>query len=353
MSTYRLTGTLRGTDLREAWIIDGKIAHDGPDDAIDISGYVYPGLLDTHTHPGLNRDGDRLADGEVQRRLRAHRAAGVTAIQDCGGQQNPNDSRIAGLPRVLHCGQHIAQPKRYPRYLASEIEPNDLVAEVLRQLENSDGWVKLIGDWIDRDAGDLHPLWERDVLIDAVQALHGAGGKITVHTFASETVDDLLEAGVDGIEHGTGMTRDHLIEARDRGILLTPTVHQVSRFPEFAEQGAKFPAYAQRMLAMDAQRVEHLAMMVDVGSHFLMGSDTAEDVEDVTLVDEILDAVRDGMPSDVVMAAASWQGRERLGFPSWEEGAPADFVVYDDDPERRIEILRTPVAVFIDGENYC
>ena len=38
-----------------------------------------------------------------------------------------------------------------------------------------DGWIKLVGDWIDRDIGDLAPLWSDEILkqaIDAAQALH-------------------------------------------------------------------------------------------------------------------------------------------------------------------------------------
>jgi hypothetical protein len=35
------------------------------------------------------------------------------------------------------------------------VEPDDLVAEVERQAGRGDGWVKLVGDWIDRSTGDL------------------------------------------------------------------------------------------------------------------------------------------------------------------------------------------------------
>lgn len=350
--TIHLTGTLRGTDAIEAWIVDGRITKERPHDAPiaeSVSGYVYPGLLDVHTHPGLSRTPEPLAIEEIRRRLEILGSVGVTAVRDAGSQQDANDARVEGLPRVLHCGRHIAQYKRYERYLATETKPADLPAEALRQLAVSGGWIKIVGDWIDREVGDLTPLWPRDALVDAVAAVHEAGGKVTVHTFARETIDDLLDAGVDGIEHGTGMSRDHLLEAANRGILITPTVHQVRRFPEFAEAASKFPVYQERMLGMDAQRREHLALMVETGTHFLMGSDTAEEVGEVNLTDELIDAVADGMPADIVMAAASFAGRERLGMPSWQDGAPADVVVYSEDPEANIGTVRTPAAVFIDG----
>ncbi|MFP7695903.1 amidohydrolase family protein [Trueperella sp. LYQ143] len=353
MTNYQLSGVLRGCDRDTVWVVDGRLSDRQPAGPVEqIRGYCYPGLLDCHTHPGLRRVPQPLSVEQIRQRLSILARAGITAVRDAGGQQNPNIAHRTGLPKVIHCGQHIAQYKRYPRYLAAEIEPKDLVGEALRQLAVSDGWIKIVGDWIDRSLGadaDLTPLWPREVLVDAVQAVHEAGGKVTVHSFARETVDDLLLAGVDGIEHGTGMTRDQLVEARDQGILITPTVHQIRRFPEFARDGAKFPRYVRRMLAMDAEREEHLAMMVDVGIRMLMGSDTAENVAEVNLIDELIDAVDDGIPADRVMAAASYSGRQYLGLPNWQVGAPADVVVFADDPEQDIAVVRQPRLVLIDG----
>ena len=57
------------------------------------------------------------------------------------------------------CGRHIARTKRYIRNFAHEIEPDQLVEYVRGEARAGDGWVKLVGDWIDRDVGDLRPLW--------------------------------------------------------------------------------------------------------------------------------------------------------------------------------------------------
>ena len=353
MTTYHLTGVLRGVERSEVWIADGHIAYAPPGGPTEeLSGWVYPGLVDAHTHPGLSHGPERVATADIVRRLEACRAQGVTHIREMGAQANVSPALKAGLPKVIRAGQHIARAKRYIRYLAVDVEPRDLPAEALRQLSRGDGWIKIVGDWIDRSCGaesDLMPLWPREALVDAVTAVHEAGGKVAVHTFARETIDDLLEAGVDSIEHGTGMTRDHLIEARDRGILLDPTVRQVATFPEIASHAVKYPVYRGRMLAMDAQRAEHVQLMVELGSHFVMGSDTAEDVGERGMAAELVCATANGMPASVAMAAASYDGRRLLGLPAWEEGAPADVVVYDADPEVEIETVLHPKAVLIDG----
>ena len=55
------------------------------------------------------------------------------------------------------------------------------------------------------------------------------------------------------------------------------------------------------------------------------------------------------MPADLVMAAATFDGRAKIGFDVWAEGEPADVVVYREDPEVNIETLREPLAVFASG----
>ncbi|MDR6939109.1 amidohydrolase family protein [Arcanobacterium hippocoleae] len=374
MTIYHLSGELRGTALREAWIAAGVLHHENPlgsgskkfsdigadgtiagiavnlpESVVEINGFIYPGLLDTHTHIGMNHGAAAPSDAQMRQRLEICAKHGVTAIRDSGGQRNPNEVACIGLPKVIHCGQHIARRKRYTRYLAVEVEPGDLLAEVEVQAAKSDGWIKIIGDWIDRERGDLTPLWEADLLQAAVERAHELGVKVTVHTFAAETVPMILAAGVDGIEHGTGMSFAEIEMAREAGIVLTPTVNQISRFPEFAAAGHRFPVYQKRMLGMDLQRSEHLQMFVDAGIDLLMGSDTAEDVAERGLWVELETAVANGMPADTVMAAASWRGRELLGFDTWGAGAPADFVVYETDPEQDITVVSRPKHVFIDG----
>ena len=52
---------------------------------------------------------------------------------------------------------------------------------------------------------------------------------------------------------------------------------------------------------------------------------------------------RYGMPADDALGAASWRAREWLGLDAaLDEGAPADFVVYDRDPLADLSALRTP-----------
>src|SRR5690606_38834061 len=150
------------------------------------------------------------------------RDAGVLLLRDVGSTSDI--SALTGdptLPRIVGSGRFIARPKRYLPGYGVEIEPEQLATETARQAAAGDGWVKIIADWIDRDAGgdaDLAPLWSPAQLADAVAAAHALGARVTAHTFSTEAVGALLDAGFDCIEHGTGMTEEHMKRAAEVGI---------------------------------------------------------------------------------------------------------------------------------------
>src|SRR5699024_3517725 len=72
------------------------------------------------------------------------------------------DGRTAA-PRIVRAGHHLARPKRYLRYYARELDDvTGLPAAMAEEAGRGDGWVKIVGDWIDRARGAdsvLEPLW--------------------------------------------------------------------------------------------------------------------------------------------------------------------------------------------------
>jgi imidazolonepropionase-like amidohydrolase len=153
---------------RDVWVRDGRITFEPVPGAETVSrgGWLLPGLVDAHCHVGIATGGGHVSDLEGQRgQALAERAAGVLALRDCG---SPVDTRALDdepdLPRIIRAGRHIARTRRYIPGLAVELEPGDLTAEVCRQAGRGDGWVKLVGDWIDRGVGDLAPEWPRAAL---------------------------------------------------------------------------------------------------------------------------------------------------------------------------------------------
>ncbi|MGC0273972.1 amidohydrolase family protein [Pseudactinotalea sp. Z1739] len=336
-------------------IADGVLRLDdaGSADRI-IEGWAVPGLVDVHCHVGLGPLGE-VEESTVLAQARADLAAGTLLVRDAG---SPVDTRWLAdrddVPEIIRAGRHLARPKRYLRYFAIELESVDeLPGAMAVQARAGDGWVKVVGDWIDRARGpaaDLEPLWPDEQLARGVESAHAEGARVTVHTFATETIDPILAAGVDCIEHGTGMSASQIASAAQRQTPVVPTLLQVGTFDKIADQGAaKFPAFAQRMRAMHARRYQHVHDLYEAGVPLLVGTDAGGTLAHGLIAQECAEMVRAGVPAVDVLAAASWAARAYLGRPGIAEGAPADLVVYPADPRADIGVLAHPTAVIRRG----
>ena len=66
--------------------------------------------------------------------------------------------------------------------------------------------------------------------------------------------------------------------------------------------------------------------------------------------DEVAALAGAGIPLADVVAQASWRGREWLGWPGLEEGAPADLIVYDEDPRANLATMAQPRRIVLRGQ---
>ncbi|MFV0427861.1 MAG: amidohydrolase family protein [Arachnia sp.] len=349
---YRLTGTvLPQTEPRELWIADGRIV-DGPVDRAETIAedcYVLPGLIDAHCHIGLGPQG-ATSDADIVAQAQSDLAAGVMMIRDCG---SPADTRFvqerSDLPRLIRAGRHIARPKRYIRFAAAEVDPERLEQQVRHEARCGDGWVKLVGDWIDRAVGDLAPLWPTDIAAQAIQAAHEEGARVTAHCFDERSVAELVAAGVDCVEHGTGMSDDVISVMAERGVALVPTMINLANFPTYAAQGSeKFPRYAEHIMALHARRRDTIGKAIDAGINVYCGTDAGTVVAHGRVHDEIAELAMIGGP-EFAIGAASWRGRTWLGGDNLSPGASADLIVCDSDPRENLEALRHPATKLLRG----
>lgn len=345
-------------EVPDMWVKDGRVSLIRPSapgtNMSDLDGWVLPGLVDVHCHVGLGPDG--AVDRAVARtQAVADRDSGVLLMRDAGSPLDTSWVRDRpDLPRLVRAGHHLARPKRYLRHYGLELDDvSQLPAAVRREARRGDGWVKLVGDWIDRDLGpaaDLRPLWPDDVLAEAVAVAHAEAARVTVHAFSDEVVPSLLAAGVDAIEHGTGIHPDLMYETSERGVAVTPTLLQIGQFEEIAAQAdGKYPVFAARMRGLHARRHEQVRALYDAGIQLLVGTDAGGTIGHGRIAEECAELVAAGIPAAAVVAAASWQAREFLGYATLVEGASADFVVYPADPREDIGVLRYPTAVVLRG----
>jgi imidazolonepropionase-like amidohydrolase len=337
---------------RELYVVDGRVTYEKVAGAENGgSGWIVPGLVDAHCHVGLDSQGG-VDEATTEAQAVADRDAGALLLRDCG---SPVDTSWIhdrdDLPRLIRAGRHIARTRRYIRNYAHEVEPEDLTAYVVKEAQRGDGWVKLVGDWISRDAGDLAPSFPPEAFAAAIEAAHEQGARVTAHCFGETVLPTLIEAGIDCIEHGTGLTTDLIDTMIARGTALVPTVVQLNNFPEYAAAGEeRFPAYAATMRDLYAHRRETIMSAYEAGVPIYAGTDAGGVLPHGGIAGEVLELAAYGFAPEDALGAASWRAREWLGWNApLEEGAPADFVVLDRNPLEDLSVLKSPTRVVLRG----
>ena len=335
------------------WIVDGVLSAEpvaGAETVFD-GGWIIPGLVDAHCHVGLGAHGPVEDIAECVEQAETERGVGALLLRDCG---SPIDTRSLDdrddLPRIIRHGRHLARPKRYQRGFAIELEDESQLPDaVAEQARWGDGWVKLVGDWIDREVGDLAPLWSDDVLKSAIAAAHAEGARVTAHVFSEDALPGLINAGIDCIEHGTGLTDDTVELMVEHGTALVPTLINVENFPGIADAAEKYPAYASHMRDLYERCRPRIAAAHDAGVPIFAGTDAGSMVAHGRIGDEIDALKRVGMTPTEALGAASWTAREWLGRPTLEHGAPADLICYADDPRAGAAVVNDPAVVVLRG----
>jgi imidazolonepropionase-like amidohydrolase len=353
MTALRFSGpVLPDGEVRDLYVVDGRVTLEpvaGAERAVD--GWIVPGLVDAHCHLGLDDDGG-ISDEETEQQAIEDRDAGALLIRDCG---SPVDTawihEREDLPRLIRAGRHIARTKRYIRNYAHEVEPADLPSYVAQEAQRGDGWVKLVGDWISRDDGDLMPSFPPEAFAEAIRVAHEHGAKVTAHCFGHEVLAGLLEAGIDCIEHGTGLEIDQVETMAERGVALVPTVMQLDKFPGYAASASsKFPDYTATMTDLYVRRRDTIMAAYEAGVALYAGSDGGGISRHGNLAGEVIAMTSLGIPAEYALGAASWRARAWLGWNAGlDEGAPADFVVYDANPVENLSVLLRPACVVLRG----
>jgi imidazolonepropionase-like amidohydrolase len=337
---------LRGTVLpdgvvRDLWTVGDRITFQRPSvpaDTVADGGFLLPGLVDVHTHPGAAGD-DTDFDPEVfAEQIAAHRDAGVTALRFPGLLgEIPDELREApGSPRMITAGRWLAWAG-LSRSAGFHTVTDDLVAVAVAEAKAHDGWCKLLGDW-DFEA----PPVPYELLRAVVDGVHAAGGRVAAHCQSAAGVLGAARAGVDSIEHGMGMPEECVELMARHGSAYVPTL------TAFARSATRIKDNARGRLWREGHRtmIRRVREAYDAGVTVLAGTDSAPHGGVAVEVGHLIEA---GLPAEAAVGAASWTARAFLGLPLLAEGALADVTVYDTDPRREPGVLRHPRRIVLRG----
>jgi len=177
-------------------VAGAELIHDG--------GWLIPGLVDVHTHPGAHEPGDELADDVLVDDLARHIDAGVALIRTpgiAGGVVPRWAMSHEHLPRIVPAGHWLAAPDGFFRGWGRHLEPSDLPAAAVEEAGRSGGWCKVVVDWASGEgaARRYQPTVPPDVVVAVVQQVHAVGGRVAVHSQHPEGAEAAVIAGADSL----------------------------------------------------------------------------------------------------------------------------------------------------------
>lgn len=349
-----------------------------------VEGTMLPGLFDAHVHlvadasPGsLGRARSLDADGVdtiIERSLWQQAASGVTTVRDLGdvGYRTLafRDSPRVGLPRIKAAGPPLTVPDGHCHYLGGVVEGADAIrAAVEEHQRRGVDVIKVMASGGMTTAGTdpLGVQFEAADLRTLVDAAHAVGLPVLAHAHSLAGIRHALAAGVDGIEHFTGLTEsgirvpDEVLEAvAAAGVFVNPTLG----FDREAVASMPAPphgmAAAMKRLGLDletaqAARLEVLQRAQRHGIQLVAGVDAgAAQAKPHGIVSLALAALTEGGFSIVdAVASATAVAARACGLAQvtgrLEPGLAADLLLVDGNLERDITALQRPVAVLIRG----
>lgn len=343
----RIRVTLRAPlgDQIERDIVDGKWALSSGDADVHLGQglWALPGLVDAHSHlPGESLD---LRPGDYEgavRRAKTALGAGVMLLLDKGWSDATTIEVLENIPMterpdIEAAARMISIADGYYPAFALEIEPSSVDAAVASQAVAGAGWVKLVGDWPRRGQGPL-PNFTEDQLRLAVQTAEAAGAKVAIHTMAPDVPTAAVAAGVHSIEHGLFLEEDDLGYLGARGGMWVPTVSRVEAI--IAQLGEE--SGGGKLLGRGLENVRRLLpFAIEAGVHVLTGTDLAMAPEDVAV--EAVKLAECGLSTVEALRAVAISPFEATGrTATFDVGAPANAVLFEENPLEDLQVLATP-----------
>lgn len=310
--------------------------------------YAVHGLVDAHSHVsfGMASGGPVPLDAAAAAHRRGlHGHEGVTLLRDAGGIPDVvlGMKREPGVPELVPAGRHLAPPGYYFVDVHQPVAPDDVVDVVRAEIAMGARWVKLVADFSPARASNIaaqnappEQTYDLDVIARVIDTAHAAGARVAAHVTTS-LVGDLVNLGLDSVEHGPALDEVTVIEMGRRGTAWVPTLCAL-----LAGERDQSEDVRHRTAALRDRLTVLLVLAQRVGVPILTGSDVVGSVpREAALL------VSCGLTPEAALRAATTAGRAFIAEDT--TAVPASVVTYHGDPRADPKVLGDPVAVIIDG----
>lgn len=347
-------------------------------------GTLMPGLVNVHVH--LVSDGDlgsleragTQADDEldttIAQSLRAQAAAGVTTVRDLGDTRYRvvafRDRDEPGVPRILAAGPPMTVPEGHCHYLGGCVDGSDQIRAAVREhAERGVDVVKVMasGGLVTAGTDVFGVQFAADDIRLLVDTAHEHDLPVVAHAHSLRGIEHALDAGVDGLEHFTGLVEGGLDVPDD--VLARTAAAGVVVDLTFGFDWDRFDAMpspppnvleAMRRTGLDPQssiaaRKSVAARVREHGITMICGDDAGAGPPKphggfAGAIEDLADA---GYPVEEALASATSEAARACGLAgttgSLRSGLAADILVLDGDVRSDLTTLRRPAAVLARG----
>jgi imidazolonepropionase-like amidohydrolase len=345
-------------------------------------GTLLPGLIDCHVHlvatsvVGSLEEAGSVTDDELDARIRdslaAQAARGVTTVRDLGDRHYRTLAARShdGLPRVVGAGPPLTVPGGHCHYLGGEASGVDGVRRaVAEHVERGADVIKVMasGGMLTQGTDAFGVQFAQGELRAVVDAAHDAGRQVLAHAHSLAGIRHATSAGVDGIEHFTGLTAEGLVMPAEvielvaaAGIQVCPTAGaDLAKVPPPELMAPGLRSALERVgldyPTMHATRIGHYARLRTAGVRVVSGTDAGISPPKAhgNVGFAVLDLVAAGYPVAEALATATSGAAESCGLGSvtgsLRPALAADLLVVDGDVAADPQALLRPTEVWVRG----
>lgn len=367
-------------------------AYDVPEDC-EVSTYagtLMPGLIDCHVHlvfdaaPGGIDSAGELSDGELDdrivRALQQQVRQGVTTVRDLGDVRFRTllhrDRRQQGVPRILAAGPPLTVAGGHCHFLGGVVDDVPSIDAAVRdRVERGVDVIKVMasGGILTPNSDQFGAQFDVATLRALGELAHAHDLRVLAHSHSLLGMEAAAAAGLDGIEHFSGLRRgdnrlpaDLLDRVAETGIGVCPTLGQDEATlppPElmppgfvkvFRELGMPPETPAEELWDFFTNlRREHMAVAYSHGLRLISGSDAgvAPPKPHGGLFRAVLELAA-VMPLAEALATATSLAADDCGVPAGRlrQGLSADLVVLEGDLQKTPDCLGSPLTVMVRGQ---
>jgi len=327
---------------------------------------IMPGLIDCHVHLGLdgsknpvenmkNSDDDTLFSLMIENAARLLKT-GVTTVRDLGARsfldvklKSLISKNVIDGPNLIISNRPITSVHGHCWFMGGECKDTKDIKEMIQyHATKGADWIKIMatGGGLTEGTAMWDNQFSRDELEFAVHETHNLGKKIAAHAHGTSGINNVVDAGVDTIEHcswfeDNNIKYDSNITQKiiEKNIYVCPTVN------------VKWESVVGRM----EQRMPQLQEMKKKGVKFIAGTDSGiTNVPHDAYVAGLETMKKIGMTNKEIIESATILAAEGLGIDkitgSLETGKLADIIAVKGDPYHDLSNLNNIKWVMSSGK---